>query len=106
MGEDDDRRAVRLALQVGLEPGELLGAKVAEATALQVDDVDKTDEVDAVIVERIPARALRSLAVTLEIGLAALFVDDVVLAGNPVDRNAGLTEYCQRYRTRPAWKDG
>ena len=46
MGEDDDRRAVRLALQVGLEPGELLGAKVAEATALQVDDVDKTDEVD------------------------------------------------------------
>src|SRR4029077_13796868 len=70
----------------------LLGTKIAQAAALQVDDVDKTDEVDAVIVERIPARALRALAIALEIGLAALFVDDVVLAGNPVDWNAGLTE--------------
>src|SRR5579863_5522241 len=51
MGEHDDWRAVRLALQVSLEPGELLGAEIAETAALQVDDVDEADEVDAVIVE-------------------------------------------------------
>src|SRR5580698_9462530 len=54
----DDRRAVGLALQVGLKPGELFGAKIAETTGLEIDDVDEADEVDAVIVEAVPAPAL------------------------------------------------
>ena len=61
MGEDHDRRTVRLALQIRFEPGELLGAEIAEAAALQVDDVDEADEVDTVIVERVPAGALEPL---------------------------------------------
>src|ERR1700676_3301270 len=93
MREDDDRRAVRLAFQIGLEPGELLGAEIAETAALEVDDVDETYEVDAMIVEAVPTRALRALAVALQIGLAALFIDDVVLAGHPVTLDAGLTEH-------------
>jgi hypothetical protein len=67
--------------------------QVAQAAALQIDDVDETDEVDAVIVIAVPAGALRALAVAFEIGLAALFVDDVVLAGHPMNRHAGLAEY-------------
>ena len=93
MGKHHDRRAVRPVLQVGLEPRELLGAKVAQTAALQIDDVDKADEVDAVIVVAIPASALRPLAVALQIGLAALFIDDVVLAGHPMNWYAGLAEY-------------
>ena len=58
MREDDDRRAVGLVLQISLEPGKLLGAKIAETATLEVDDVDETDEVDAMIVEAVPARAL------------------------------------------------
>src|SRR5271170_3535549 len=93
MGEDHDRRAVRLAFQISFEPGELLGAEIAEAAALQVDDIDEADEVNAVIIEGIPACALRALAVAIEIGLAPVFIDDVVLTGNPMRLQAGLAEY-------------
>ena len=48
---------------------------------------------DAMIVIAVPAGALRALAVAFEIGLAALFVDDVVLAGHPMNWHAGLAEY-------------
>ncbi len=47
---------------------------------------------DAVIVVAIPASALRPLAVALQIGLAALFIDDVVLAGHPMNWHAGLAK--------------
>src|SRR6202035_293108 len=58
MREEDDWRAVRFALQVGLEPCELLGAEIAQSATLQVDDVDEANEVDAVVVEAVPAGAL------------------------------------------------
>ena len=70
MGEDDDRRRVGLALEIVGEPGELLGAEIAETAGLQVDDVDEADEMDAVLVEAVPAGALGALAVAVEIGLA------------------------------------
>ena len=38
---------------------------------LRFDDIDQGDEVHAVVVEAVPARALRALAVAVEIGLAA-----------------------------------
>ena len=69
-----------LRLQVVGEPGELLGAEIAHAAGLEIDDVDEADEVHAGLVERIPAGALRALAVALEIGLAVVLVDDVVFA--------------------------
>ena len=84
MGEDDDRRAVGFALEIVLEPGELFGAEIAEATAFQIDDVDETDEVNAAIIEAVPARTFGALAVAFEVGLAPLFVDDVVLARHVV----------------------
>ena len=46
------------ALEVVLEPFELLGAEIAEAAGLEVDDVDEADEVHAAGVEGIPAGAL------------------------------------------------
>src|ERR1700688_1829314 len=45
------------------------------------------------IVEAVPARALGALAVAFEIGLAAVLIDDVVLAGHPVNLDAGFAEY-------------
>ena len=95
-----------LVFQIGLEPGELLGAEITEPAALQIDDVDEADEVDAVVVEAVPARALGALAVALQIGLAAILVDDVVLAGDAVNCDRSRRIPCRRCRTRPAWKDG
>ena len=89
----------RAALQVVLQPLELLGAELAEAAGLEVHDVDQADEVHAVVVEAVPAGALGALAVALEIELA-LLVDDVVLAGDvdarrawPADDSIGVVEF-------------
>ena len=68
-------------MQIVLEPGELLGAEIAEAAGLEVDDVDEADEVHAAGVEGIPAGALGAAAVALAIELD-LLVDEVVLAGH------------------------
>ena len=83
MGEHHDRRRGRAALEVVLEPGELLVAEIAEAAGLEVDDVDQADEVHAVGVEAVPAGALGAAAVALEVELAVL-VEDVVLARHVV----------------------
>src|SRR5437868_14760110 len=80
MRKDDDRRGVALALEIIGEPGELLVAEIAHAAGLEVDDVDKADEVHAALIERVPARAARALAIALHVGLAGPFVDDIVLA--------------------------
>src|SRR3984893_14853233 len=58
MRKHHDWHAVRPVLEVGFEPCELLGAQVAESAALQIDDVDEADEVNAVIVVTVPAGAL------------------------------------------------
>jgi len=49
--------------------------------------------VNAVVVEAIPARALGALAVAFQIGFAALFIDDVVLAGHIMNLDASLAEH-------------
>ena len=51
---------------------------------MRFDDVDQTDEMHAAVIEAVPARALRALAVALEIALAVV-VEDVVLAGHVED---------------------
>src|ERR1700722_2946064 len=47
---------------------------------------------DAVIVKAVPARALRALAVTLQIGLAPAFIDHVVFARHIMKLYAGFAE--------------
>ena len=56
VGEDDDRSRRRTALQVVFEPFELIGAEIAEAAGLEIDDVDEADEVHAVGVEASTSR--------------------------------------------------
>ena len=92
MGEDDDRRRVRFVLDIVGEPGELVGPEPSKAAGLEVDHVDEANEMNAVIVEAVPTRALGALAVTVEIGLAQALVDDVMLAGNVVNVELGLTD--------------
>ena len=60
----------RAALQIVLQPFELLGAEIAEAAGLEIDDVDEADEMHAVGVEAVPAGALGAVAVALAIELA------------------------------------
>ncbi len=84
VSEDDDRSGGGKPPHIVGEPDELLGPENAEAAGLQVHHIDQTDEMDAVLVEGIPARALGVLAVALEIGLARLLVEDVVLARHVV----------------------
>src|SRR6476659_10984812 len=92
MGEDDDWRRVRFVLDIVVEPGELVGPEPSKAAGLEVDHVDEGNEVNAVIVEAVPTRALGALTVTGEIGLAQALVDDVMLAGNVVHIELGLTD--------------
>src|SRR5690242_2999732 len=92
MGEDDDWRGVRFVLDIVGEPGELVRPEPSQAAGLEVDHIDEADEVNAVIVEAVPTRALGALAVAGEIGLAQALVDDVMLAGNVVNVELDLTD--------------
>ncbi len=59
-------------------------AEAAQTSGLQVHDVHQSDEVHAILVEAVPARALRAFAIALQI-LLAFVVEDVVLAGHEED---------------------
>ena len=84
MREDDDRRRGLAAVEVVLQPFELIGAEIAEAELLQVHHVVEADEVHAVVIEAVPAAALGAFAVAFEIGFPGRLVGDVVFAGNVV----------------------
>ena len=58
VGEDNDRRRGASGLSDRLQPGELVGAEIAHAAGLEVDDIDQGDEMHAVGVEGVPAGAL------------------------------------------------
>ena len=81
VGEHDDRRRCRTALDVVLQPFELLGAEIAQTAGFEVDDIDQADEMHAVGVEAVPAVTLGGLAVTLAINFA-IGIDEVVFAGH------------------------
>ena len=66
-------------------------AEVAQSIALQVDDIDQTDEVHAVGIEAVPAVAMRPLAVMIEVALAVVF-QDVVLTGHGIDLQIGRAQ--------------
>src|SRR5262249_50774941 len=77
--EDDDRGRCRPALQVTLQPFELLISEIAQAAGLETDNVDEADEMHAVGVEAIPARALGAATVAVAVELY-VFVENVVFA--------------------------
>src|SRR3977135_1374755 len=92
MGEDDDRRARGLVFEIVGEPSELVGSQPSEAAGLEVNHIDETDEVHAVVVEAVPALPLGAFAVPVEISLAQALVDEVVLARNVVYIELGLAD--------------
>src|SRR5205823_3378486 len=57
MREDDNRRAGSEILHVGLEPFELLVSELTQTAGLKIQNVDQSNEMDAVLIEAIPAGA-------------------------------------------------
>src|SRR5579863_7621637 len=81
MREDYDRRARGFALEVGFDPFQLVRAEIAAAAGLQIKHVDEGDEMNAAVIEAVPAIGGFASAETLE-KCFAVVADRVVLAGN------------------------
>ena len=79
------------ALEVVLQPFELLVAEIAQAAGLEIDHVDEADEVHAVGVEAVPARALGAATVAVAVELHVL-VEDVVFARHVMHVEPGLRD--------------
>src|SRR6185312_1252895 len=77
-------------LQIALEPFELLRPEIAQAARLQVEHVDERHEMDAALIEAVPA-ILAHLAEALEIR-PAIVDERVVLAGNEMRVELGGIE--------------
>src|SRR3954454_900191 len=92
MSEDNDRSARRQAGDVVFQPFELIFAEIAQTAGLEVHDIDEADVMDTLLVETVPAGAARSLAVAVEVGLALLVVEQIMLPRDVEDRNANLLD--------------
>src|SRR5581483_8818790 len=79
--EHHDRCRSRAAFDVGFQPLELLGAKIAKTAGFQVDDIDQADEMHAVGVEAVPAGALGALAVAFLVEFLVR-IEEIVFAGH------------------------
>ena len=71
-----------------LKPIELLAAEHAESARFEVHHVHQADEMDAAVIEAVPAVAAGALAIAFEIELG-IVGEDIVLAGH-VERAADL----------------
>ena len=91
MGEDDDRRARGLVLEIVGEPGELSAPSRPRPPALRSTTLTRPMKCTPWS-SKLYQPAPWSLAVAVEIGLAQALVDDVVLARNVVDVELGLTD--------------
>src|ERR1700756_1909158 len=91
MGEDDDRGRGGTAFEVVLQPFELLVAEIAQPAGLEIDHVDEADEVHAVGIEAVPARALGAATVAVAVKLNVL-VEDGVLARHVMHVEARLRD--------------
>src|SRR5208337_5125889 len=92
MGEDDDRRRCWFAFEIVREPSQLLIAERAHAARFQIGDIDEADEMHAASVDRVPAAALGVLAEAIEIGLAVVLVDEIVLAWHVMNIELGFAD--------------
>src|SRR6266404_2969356 len=83
MSENNDRRARPKVLYVGLEPFELLISELSQTAGLEIQDVDQSNEMDAVFVEAVPARAFAfdALQIPFTVKLSAI-VKHIVLSRN------------------------
>src|SRR5216117_1750040 len=84
MREDDDRSARLHALEIALQPFQLLVAERGQHLWLQVDDIDEANEVHTVLVEAVPALAALLRREHLEEAFHAV-VERIVLARNEMD---------------------
>src|SRR4029077_18610827 len=82
MGEHDDRLRGRAAFHIVFEPSELLAAEIAETAGFEIDDVDEADKVNAIGIEAVPAGTLGAAPVSVEIELALIFIEQVMLTGH------------------------
>ena len=58
MREYDYRRARTETFHVGFEPFKLLVSELPQTASLKVQDVNQSNEMDAVLIKTVPARAL------------------------------------------------
>ena len=83
MRENYNRCARSKILYVGFEPFQLLVSELSQATGLEIQDVDQSNEMDAVFVEAVPARAFAfdalQIPVTVELPTT---VEHIMLARN------------------------
>src|ERR1700681_3629116 len=83
--EHNDRRAAREMFHVALDPIQLLGAKEAKTASLQIQNVHESNEMNAAVVEAVPASALTPLlsafAVALKVARTAIYAY-IVLSRN------------------------
>ena len=89
--EHDDRGRCRAALKVVLEPFELLVAEIPQASGLEIDHVDETDEVHTVGVEAVPARAFGAATVAVAVEFHVL-VENVMFARHVMHVEPGLRD--------------
>src|ERR1051326_2693159 len=84
VGKDHNGRALGKMLDVSFHPLQLFLTQAAKATGLKVHHVYQPDEVHALLIEAVPAGALRAFAVALQV-LLAIVADHVMLARNVKD---------------------
>ena len=90
MREHDDRLRCRTAFDVVFQPGKLLRAEIAETAGFQIDDIDEADEVHTIGVEAVPAGTLAAATVAVEIELALIFIEQVMLTRHVMHIETGL----------------
>ena len=100
MREDHDGRAALQPLDVLLQPRELLVPERTEPAGLEIHDIDQADEVDAVLIEAVPARALRALAEPLQIAPGRRPRDVVFARGRRRPAPTARTALLQRVEFR------
>src|SRR6266702_684192 len=84
MGKKDDRCAGGAAFQILFQPLQLLLSQNTQAAFFDIHDIDEPDEMHALLVEAVPARAPGPFAEAFAV-LRSVIVDDVMLARHVKD---------------------
>src|SRR5206468_7088315 len=81
--ENDNRCARSKIFHIGLKPFELVISELPQTAGLEIQDVDHSNEMDAVLIETVPARAFAfdALQIPFTVKLSAI-VKHIVLPGN------------------------
>ncbi len=99
MGEHDDRLATRAAVQIVLQPFQLVMAQIAEAASLQILHVIQANKMNTVLVEAVVSLVC-PLGEALEEGFAILIKyimltrDEVAIESGALDDLLGRIKLC------------